>query len=458
MEKYNKNRDILIKRLLFMVVVFLLFLTALDKVSVSIIFGIIILASVYAFLRENIWLLLIVTVPSLIFGKVLFIPITPGWIYEAHLAEILLGLVFAVYFLDIFLNQNYQKIKIDKLGIWLFIYLALSLFSIVEIADIRLFVFGLKAIAFSFAGYFLAINLLDSTKKIYWFIYSLLLTSIFLSIQIFFKFYQMGFSSDFFFNRSNILLPIGPIATTAAMLALLAPLALAFYLELDSSSKWKPVALFSFLFSFVAIFLTLGKGAIVSLFIGLLFLFYNLKNKRLAFFIFLAWFIAFAYFGFTPYFTGLLERMQNVFVDTNTDFRVTEYKIGWELIQKNPEFGVGIGQQIYHYKKILDQEQGNYVNNFFLQALIDLGVLGFMVLIFIIKNIFNNIKKYWKTSKHKSIMAIGFISSFLVAFANGLVEVTFFALSYAIIFWMMMGAFSNIKNLEIEKKKLLKLF
>lgn len=254
----------------------------------------------------------------------------------------------------------------------------------------------------------------------------------------------MGFSSEFFFNRSNILLPIAPIATSAAILALLAPLLLAFYFELGIASRWKPIVFLAFFMAFLAVFLTLGKGAILSLFIGLFYIFYSFQGKRLAFVLFLVWFLALAFFGFTPYFTGLLERIQTAFVDTNTEYRLTEYKVGWDLVKAHPWLGSGIGQQIHFFEKILDQEQGNYVNNFFWQALIDLGVVGLFILLLIIKNIYGLIKKAGGLFGKKSILASGFIASILTAFFNGLVEVTFFALSYAIIFWMIVGVFTRI--------------
>lgn len=452
MEKYQKNREILIKRLLYVIAGFLILLLFFDKASLSIILGVIILALAYAFGRDKIWILLVLVIPGLIFGKVLYIPVTDGWVYEARLAEIFLGLIFAVFILDIFLHDKSKLLKIDRLSAWLYLYLIASLLSLGLAHDFRLFVFGLKAVAYSFLAYFLAINLLDTAKKIHWFLYGLASTAIVLSAQIFYKFYQMGFSSDFFFNRSSILIPIAPIATTAAILALIAPVLLAFYFELANVNRWKPIIFLGFFMSFLAVFLTLGKGAIGSFFIGLFYVFYNFKSKRLAFSLFFMWFIAFTYFGFTPYFTGLLERMQTVFIDTNTSFRLNEYEIGWDLIKGHPWFGVGIGQQIYYYQKILDQEQGNYVNNFVLQAVIDLGAVGLVLLIFIMKNIFSNLKKALRLPGKKPVLLTGFIAALIVAFFNGMVEVTFYALPYAIIFWLIVGVFVNAQHITCNTK------
>lgn len=451
-KKINKNRDILLKRALWVIVPFLLAILVLDKVSLTIIFGVLAIYLIFIFAKDKIWYLLILTIPSLVFGKILYIPITSTWIYEARFAEVFLGLVLIIFVLDIFLNNKLIKLKFDRISFWLLIFLIASLGSVYSAVDFRLFVFALKTVVFSFLAYFLALNLLDNKKKVFYFLYSLAITGIILSAQIFWKFYQMGFSADFFFNRSNILIPIGPIATTAAILTFLAPLLLAFYFQINDLNKWKPFLFLGFFMSFLAVVLTLGKGAIISLFFGLFVLFCAHKQKRIAYVLFFMWFAALLYFGFQPYFAGLFERFKTALVDVNTEFRLKEYQLSWNLIEDHPWTGVGVGQQLYYYKKILNQEQGNFVNNFILQTVIDLGVVGLFLMLFIIKNIIKKVKDVWRANEKKSILVVGFIAAFAAAFLNGMVEVTIYALPYAIVFWLALGVFGNIA--KIKEKKL----
>lgn len=204
--------------------------------------------------------------------------------------------------------------------------------------------------------------------------------------------------------------------------------------------------------SFLAVVLTLGKGAIISLFFGLFVLFCAHKQKRIAYVLFFMWFAALLYFGFQPYFAGLFERFKTALVDVNTEFRLKEYQLSWNLIKDHPWTGVGVGQQLYYYKKILNQEQGNFVNNFILQTVIDLGVVGLFLMLFIIKNIIKKVKDVWRANEKKSILVIGFIAAFAAAFLNGMVEVTIYALPYAIVFWLALGVFGNIA--KIKEKKL----
>ncbi|MCK4539556.1 O-antigen ligase family protein [Candidatus Parcubacteria bacterium] len=447
-KKINKNRDILLRRALWVIVPFLLAILALDKVSLITIFGILAVYLIFVFAKDKIWYLLVLAVPSLVFGKILYIPITNTWVYEARFAEVFLGMVLIVFISDVFLNNKIINLKFDKISFGLLIFLIASLASIYSALDFRLFVFALKTIVFSFLAYFLALNLLDNKKKVFYFLYSMAITGMILSAQIFWKFYQMGFSIDFFFNRSDILIPIGPIATTAAILTFLAPILLAFYFQLNDLNKWKPFVFLGFFMSFFAVFLTLGKGAIISLFFGLFVVFCMHKQKRIAYILFFMWFAALLYFGFQPYFAGLFERFKTTLVDVNTEFRVKEYKLSFDLIKNHPWMGVGVGQQLYYYKKILNQEQGNFVNNFILQTVIDLGLAGLFLMLFIIKNIIKKIKDVWRAGGKESVLVIGFIAAFAAAFLNGMVEVTIYALPYAIVFWLTLGVFENAAERE----------
>jgi len=445
-----KNRNRTIIRLLFLIVPLLVLLLIFNKASFSIALGISFVALFYAFFKEHNWVLLVLAVPSLSFGQVINIPISASWVYEARLAEIFLLLSAAIYILDIFLNKKEEKLKIDSLSFLLAIHIILALISIIYIIDFRAFIFGLKIIAYSFLSYFLALNLLDDKRKILWFLYSISIGAVILSAQIFLKFYQMGFSSQFFFERHLISIPIGPIATTAAILAFLSPIILSFYFYLADIERNKPLVFVSFFFSFIAVFLTLGKGAIISLFMGLIFLFFKMKNKRMSFFLFFLWFMALVYLMFNQFFVGLFERFKITFIDKNTSFRITEYETGWILINNYLYTGVGAGQQLIHFKKMLNLEVGQQVNNFFLQSIIDFGILGLALMLSLFANVYFKVKKMFRTDNRNSVLVFGFVAAFICAFFNGMVEVTIYALPYAIVFWSVVGVFVNLEKVKLN--------
>ncbi|MEA3398558.1 MAG: O-antigen ligase family protein [Patescibacteria group bacterium] len=436
------NKNALMLKIILLALPLTVILVYLDKVSLFIILAVLGLAIFYVCFRQYTWIVLILAIPTLTLGRIINIPITADWVYEARLAELILFFISAIFILDIYFNNKLKQLKVNFLFILLLALTLVSMASFFYIISFRYYIFGLKAVVFSFLAYWLALNLINSKERIKYFLYSLIASALILSVQLFVKFYQTGWSSKFFFERNTIFVPIGPVATSAAILAFLTPIILAFYLSKQDDKKYRALIFAGFIISLLAVFLTLGKAAIFSLLVGLLFLIKNIKNK-IPFVLMVLWFVVLVYFAFNPYLSGLFERVKTTFVDVNTEFRIKEYKTGWELISEHPLIGVGAGQQLAHFKEKLDLESPQQVNNYFLQPFIDLGVIGFSLVVLIFISVF---KKAWQAAKNnpKNILVLGFTAALIVAGLNGLAEVSFYALPYAIIFWLTMGAFENI--------------
>ena len=449
--KQNNNKIGTFIRLMILVIPVFILSILFEQASLFVIAGIMFAVFYFLFLRKYLWFLLVLAAPSLCLGKIIDIPITANWAYEARAAEIFLLITAVLYFLDSYLNRKISSFRIDFIAFVLYLYVVASAISIFHIVDFRLFVFGMKVVVYSFLAYFLTRQLIDSKKKIEWFLFGICTTLLILSFQLFYKFYSMGFSSKFFFERNTILLPIGPIATTAAILALLVPIMLAFYFQLSKRHLSRPIIITAVIVGVTAVFLSLGKGAIASLVLGLLYLFIKLKNSRVSLLLMGTWFMFLAYVMLNPFLSGLFERVKTTFVDNNTQFRVLEYKTSWELIMQHPWLGVGVGQQLHFFKEILDFETSQLVNNFFVQALIDLGVVGLGLVVALVSGIIKKARSAVKLSLASGgyyvVLLYGFGASLIVAFLNGLVEVTFFALPYAIMFWLLMGVYANIQHL-----------
>ena len=447
-ENLAENKQKLIK-LLMLTVLPLLFLIIFNLANLYVILAIFFLFFGYLFLRNYLWLFLILALPALAFGQFINFPVAANWVYEASLSEILIIGAAMLFFIDKFINGRLSRIKTNSLLFLLFIYLMLSVISYYHIIDFRLYIFGLKLIAFSFLAYFLSLNLIDEKPKIIALVYGLAALTLILAGQLFIKFYQIGWSSKFFFARNLITIPLGPIALAAAILVLILPIILGFYFYSDNSNQAKPFLFLIFLTGALALFLTLGKAAIASLALGLFYLFIKLKNKRVVFILALAIFMILSFVFFNSFFSGLYERLGNIFIDVNSEFRILEYKTGWKLISDNFWLGAGAGQQLYYFKKMLNFETAQLVNNFFLQALIDLGLAGLILAFFmLIKIIKQAVGLAGKIKNNNLIIYYGFIAALLAGLANGLVEVTFFALSYGIIFWAIVGALYNLDKYE----------
>ncbi len=447
MEKLINNKNKFIRLIIIAIPLYLgiFFLNLANFYTIS---GLIFLSLAY-FFREKIWLLLILAVPAMTLGQFINFEIRPGWIYELSLTELFIFFTAAIFLIDKFINKRLDEIKFNFLSFTLGAYLIISLASFWQIIDFRLYIYGLKIIILGSLGYFLALNLLDSRKRIEYFLYSLATTTAILSLQIFIKFYETGLSSNFFFNRNDIGIAIGPIAIVSAILVMILPILLAFYFYKQTDAP-KPVILIIFITGCLAVFLTLGKAAILSLSLGLFYLFIKMKDKRVAFVLAFSLFTLSGFLFFNSFFEGLFFRLGRVFIDTSSKFRLMEYKACWEIISDNLWSGVGAGQQIIYYAKNLLPDYRQQVNNFILQFLIDLGIIGLIILFSIIIGIYKNIRNIFrKINKKEAIMVFGFTASFICIFFNGLAEVTVFALPYAIIFWLIAGTFANLNKLKI---------
>jgi O-antigen ligase len=447
----NSDKPIAKMRVLLLIIGVYLMLIFSGQTSAILIMGIAFIAILYALWREYIWMFMVLAIPGLIPGMIFDIPVNNEWVYEASLAEIFLVIAGAVFFMDLFLRRNFEKLKFDKISFILLLFAIVSVGSFFYISNFRLFVFGLKVVIFSFLAYLLAINLLNTQTKIRYFYYGLAFTALILSGQTFYEFYQLGWSSKFFFERNNILIPIGPIALTSAMLAFMSPIMLGLYYN-ENKTKREGLYYYSAVtVSILAVFLTLGKGAILSLLAGLAIIFFKTRNK-VPFILFAFWFLIIGLMVFNPFFTGLFERLKTTFTDQNTDFRLLEYETGWELIKASPVYGVGIGQQLHHFPRILELDKGNYVNNYIFQALIDLGVIGLALILTLSKEIFAAVYKNMVALEQRSMLAVSFTGAFICAFLNGMVEVTFYTMPYAVIFWLVMGVYMN--NMRLIKERL----
>jgi hypothetical protein len=443
----NENK-IVFSKLIFICLPLFLFILYFNLSSIYLISALIIFSLAFIFLKNKLWIFLIFAIPTLIFGQIAKIPVTSSWVYEASISELIILGIVIIFIMDKFINGKIRKIKIDWLAVGLFLYLVAAIFSYFEIINFRLYIFSLKLISLSFMAYFLGHNLINSKKKINLFFISLSVMVLALSGQIFFKVYQLGLTSRLFLARNTIIIPIGPLAIVVAILAMILPIMLALYFNSKNDNKFKFFFLIVFILGAIAVFLTLGKAAIGSLAVALFYLFLKLKNKRVVLLLSFLLLASVGYLIFSPFIASFIDRLSNTFVDVNSRWRVTEYKIGWKIIKEHLIFGVGSGQQLEYYKKILFQEDSQLVNNFILQAAIDLGLIGLTAIGFIFFTVFKKIREINKNKLINLTIASGFTATFIVAFVNGLLEVTFFSIAYGVTFWMIFGVYSNLKNYE----------
>ncbi len=397
----------------------------------------------YILANQWAWLLVVLAPLGLLFGTILNLEVRSNWIYEMSLGEIFIMAAFASLVLDTLFNLRQKKFIVTNTGWCLIVYLLLAASSIFYVSDYELYVAGLKVLVLSIMAYLLALNLLETRFKVKALLASLSVFVAMLALQIIFILFKAGFSPAIFFDRSSITLPFGPLALVAAILAFLLPLIFSLYFEFYKKEKFSLIALLIFGLGAIAVFVSLGKAAAMSLVIGLIFLFWRFKAQRIIISLSLLFFITIGALTLTPYVQGFWERFTRFSVDTTTTFRVEEYKVARQIITEHPLLGIGVGEQLNQYRRLLHPEYGQLANNYILQAGMDLGIIGIIVYLCIIISVLVLI--YNLNRKRSSPLIWGITAALLAAGINGLFEVTVFAFQYAIIFWLVIGLARHLR-------------
>lgn len=411
--------------------------SALSLIGWQIAIGLALFLIFYILANQYAWLLMVFAPLGLLLGTIINLEIRPNWIYEISLGEICIIAAFATLILDTLFNIRQKKLLITKTGWFLIIYSLFATASVAYVRDYELYVAGLKVLVLSIMAYVSAVNLLETRYKVKALLLSLSVFSALLALQIVFILFRAGFSPAIFFDRSSITLPFGPLALVAAMLAFLLPLIFSLYFEFNKKSSIAFWALLIFGIGAMAVFVSLGKAAAMSLVIGLLFLFWRFKEQRIIITLSLLFFITVGSLTLTPYVQGFWERLTRFSVDATTTFRVEEYKVARQIITDNPIFGIGVGEQLNQYRRLLHPEYGQLANNYILQAGMDLGIIGMFLYLLIIISVLVLIFRL--NRKRSSSLIWGITAAILAAGINGLFEVTVFAFQYAIIFWLVVG-------------------
>ena len=104
---------------------------------------------------------------------------------------------------------------------------------------------------------------------------------------------------------------------------------------------------------------------------------------------------------------------------------------------KNPIFGVGYWAAKYRI--------GMIPHNIFVAVLVEMGLMGFILFLFIIKHIFQLVWSLYKSSDDELIksISIGFVASIMGVLAIGLTAEVFFIYRLMASFWLILGLLSQ---------------
>lgn len=415
----------------------------LNQIGWQLAVGLTLFCIFYVTFNRFAWWLVILAPVGLLLGTVFHLEIRPNWMYDVSLGEIFIMTAFIGLVLDVIFDIR-RDLRISAIGWLLGSYVLLAFCSIFYISDQPLFVAGMKVLILSFMAYISALNLLDTKSKIDAFCKSLFIFVGVLALQIFYLFFRSGFSTAIFFDRSSIIFSFGALALVAASLVFVIPLILSLSIRYQKIERFLLFSLFISCLGILAVFITLSKAAALSLAIGLAILFWRFKQQRIIIVLFVSFFLLLSILFLSPYVQGWWDRVARTSIDNSTSFRIEEYQIATGLIADHPILGLGIGEQLNQYRRLIHPNYGELANNYFLQVGMDLGFVGLAIFTLLA---FAIIRLLFKLNQQKSSpLAWGLIASIVVAIINGLFEVTIFAFQYAIIFWLIIGLSNRLKT------------
>ena len=361
------------------------------------------------------------------------------WYYQISLAEILIIFLALAFFLQILIQNKWREIKFPGILLCLLLYLFFSLISFGWAENLSRAVIAIRSLLFHAAILFLAINLIKTKRDFKIALFALPLTALLVAGEVIFKVYSLGGFSEMI-ARKEIITPVGKWVYIAAIIILTLPLT--YYLIFKVRAGLLKITLAIILgLGGLAVFLTLGKGEILATILGFSYLFWKQKlNKRILIPILIA-IILITAIPFAQYAGKFWERIVNIADDPNTQFRVAEFYAASEIFPEHFALGVGAGNLKLAYKNLLPWSVESESNNFFLQVLLELGVVGFAILILIARAIYAGIKKarrHIKTQDQKLLYA-SFIATLIIVLLNAMVEATLIGLYYGIVFWYIVG-------------------
>ncbi|MDZ7798868.1 MAG: O-antigen ligase family protein [Patescibacteria group bacterium] len=194
------------------------------------------------------------------------------------------------------------------------------------------------------------------------------------------------------------------------------------------------------LFSVLGILFSVTRGAILGLFIALLFIsFFSRHRKK----IWTGLIVLLLFFLVLP--QGRQEITSIVSgQDTSTDVHMIMWQGTWRLLKDNPITGAGLAgfPQVYNiYRDAAHTELFPYPDNFFLAVWVELGLAGLFVFGWLFYKYIRRsvILLKSKISNFDRQVVVGLLSVFIYMMFHGLVDTPYFKNDLSVMFWAFVG-------------------
>lgn len=201
------------------------------------------------------------------------------------------------------------------------------------------------------------------------------------------------------------------------------------------------------LLGLVVLFLTYSRGGWVSLCIALAFASF-FERKYFKYLLF----IVFIFIGFDSFTEVNRLSINKVTSDSSLHYRIEIWKSTIKILKENFILGIGKGTSWYYIHNYSDSLKWYvfHAHNLYLQILIDVGIIGFLVFISLVLRIWVSIKDNIFIKTDKGIINTLSLVFYISLLANGLIDSVATYTQVSIFIWFLLGI--NCKHVEDTSK------
>lgn len=254
-----------------------------------------------------------------------------------------------------------------------------------------------------------------------------------------------------FFKKNLLTVGWGRSNYLAAFFVVIIPLTIG-YLFYTKSKGAKYLITFALVLMTFALILTLSRGGILALLIGMVILFSRLlKAKTFMPFLIVLLVIAVVLL-LNPLTYVLIDRISSLETSGSVSTRINFYKDVWNAFLNHPITGVGFGNLGYYATFIFGPDESPAAHNIFLGAIGEVGLIGAILYFSILGTLLRNIFIGFRIEQDESIKFLRWclISSIVGGLVHTLVEPTLDGLQFSIMFWTIAGVYLRIDKLKIS--------
>lgn len=404
----------------------------------SLFLAVIIVCEAVLFWQSRGWALFVI-LPSLVAGQSVTL-VFSHYIYEIFLAEVFILELFFLLAVDI-LVQRIPHVRLPLLGVFGLAILALVIFGVAWSLDPLQGTITTRVATYAFLLYLLVVNSIRSRKDFRLVLMALPVAGFLIALQLLWTVLRLG-GFSFTIPREAIVTPIGPWVLVAALIVATVPVTLA--LAFITKGRKRAVLFAIAIFNSAASILAMGRGEMLSLFLGVAAFFRENRKKGLTILglvLILGLLLAVPFADFT---SQTFDRFVNLGQSETVQYRVNEYVSGWDVFKSTPLIGVGTGAAKYVHRLEHPCNCTTEFNNMFLHVLIEWGLVGAVVfgagLFFFVREVVWT--KRAVRSPRERLLWSGFFATFVVMLFNGMVEATFVGLPYALFTAFSLGLWS----------------